>query len=638
MQSKDESGSVSVSDGSGEHFFLAPGYVYYTEVPHFDDTSLTDEWQDEVYRYALKCAQTHGAQRILDIGCGSGYKLMKYFSNFETLGLEMPKTLEFLQTTYPDRRWAAADADEDFFPPADLCICSDVIEHVRDPLALLEKIRKSDIQHMVISTPAREVLFAEGKREYLGPPSNRHHHFEWTLKEFSRLLRSFFDIEEHWLSYLDGNSQLASVVPGDIRLDMRQRRSGYGAPEVAGPSAHVRQQKETSMNVHHIPETISKEFGVTLPLDRLVHVGANTGQEVAGYDMAGITAYHIEAIPEVFKTLQARCSGFESQTAINACCDATPGLSVEFNVTNNLQSSSLLDLGRHAMAYPNVNVVEKIQLETTTIDKLVSDERIPSDLDFLLLDVQGAEKRVLSGATELLKSPTLWGVLVEVSLDPLYEGGSTFDEVYLSCLKPLGFYLKSANFNKHGWTDALFLKRWWRQGDDLSVPLEAFHAPQQGSVTKLQGQCSQSSLSHWSNGDGEANRAINRFPNGGFAFHTAKETNAWWKIEWPENVLIEDVLLYNRIYPTVEVAERIVGAVLEASVDGENWEEIHRIEEVFGGADGMPLRLSLPSVEARFFRVRQPKDEYLHLDSIQFKGRQAWSSASEGTPSENLRC
>ena len=177
------------------------------------------------------------------------------------------------------------------------------------------------------------------------------------------------------------------------------------------------------MSLEDILNTIRRELEIDLSIDSLVHVGANVGQEAAAYETAGYEGYHLEAMPREFIQLEDHCAGFPGQTAINACCDARPGVAVEFNVTSNSQSSSLLELGRHAIAYPNVELVEKIELRTTSLDQLVAEKRIPADPSFLVLDVQGAEARVLEGGTSLLQSSKLWGIISEVSL----EGTSIFD-------------------------------------------------------------------------------------------------------------------------------------------------------------------------------------------------------------------
>jgi FkbM family methyltransferase len=205
---------------------------------------------------------------------------------------------------------------------------------------------------------------------------------------------------------------------------------------------------------------------------KVLHVGANDGQEVAFYASRGIEAWHVEAIPTTYKLLEARCAVHNSQHAINACLSNEDKKRVKFHLASNShQSSSLFQLGRHSAAYPSVTYTEDIYLVTSTIDSLVTSGLIPSDIDFLVLDVQGAELLVLQGADRLLSSAALIGCQVETAVVSLYEGGANYLDVALA-LKRHGFHLRNCDFNRDGWTDALFVKPYWPEAlsvEDLKV-------------------------------------------------------------------------------------------------------------------------------------------------------------------------
>lgn len=170
-------------------YCIKPGYTHRDSVPHFDDTPFKDEFQDEVYQYARQAYKGGG---VIDLGCGSGFKLMKHFRYATTLGLELEPTLSFLRKTYPDRTWMMPGSQ---VPGGGaLLICSDVIEHVEDPDQILDYMLAINPKCIVISTPDRDELQIDTQN---GPPRNIHHVREWTCSEFLEYLSSRFVVEDH---------------------------------------------------------------------------------------------------------------------------------------------------------------------------------------------------------------------------------------------------------------------------------------------------------------------------------------------------------------------------------------------------------------------------------------------------------
>lgn len=66
-------------------------------------------------------------------------------------------------------------------------------------------------------------------------------------------------------------------------------------------------------------------------------------------------------------------------------------------------------------------------LETTTLDQLCQQENIPS-IDFLQIDVQGADLDVLQGGLEILSRSVL-GIQIEVEFSPLYLDQPLFADI-----------------------------------------------------------------------------------------------------------------------------------------------------------------------------------------------------------------
>lgn len=130
---------------------------------------------------------------------------------------------------------------------------------------------------------------------------------------------------------------------------------------------------------------------------------------------------------------------------------STSGTSVFFE-TNLEGNGSLLRIGNLHKKWYSSYQTEEYQVETTTLDEYYRG----TVLDLLWIDVQGAEKLVLLGATEVLK--TVRAVFIEVTQKPdFYEGSATFPEISKlleqSGLKPI---LLGMDFNLTG--NALFLR------------------------------------------------------------------------------------------------------------------------------------------------------------------------------------
>jgi UDP-N-acetylglucosamine transferase subunit ALG13/SAM-dependent methyltransferase len=158
----------------------------------FEDSSNRDHYQDEVYQTARRFLTDHGLHGVLDVGCGSGYKLLKYFAEECTLGLELSAGLIFLQHKYPHRDWALSDFDHLPQGEFDLAIAVDVIEHLDDPDALLGFLQRVNCKYVLISTPERSRLGLLARYR----PKNRCHLCEWDQAEFVGYVGRYFEILE----------------------------------------------------------------------------------------------------------------------------------------------------------------------------------------------------------------------------------------------------------------------------------------------------------------------------------------------------------------------------------------------------------------------------------------------------------
>jgi len=201
-----------------------------------------------------------------------------------------------------------------------------------------------------------------------------------------------------------------------------------------------------------------------LPVKGLVHVGANSGQEVPAYVAANIpTVILIEPLPQPFAACVARIKGQKSYVAVRALCTDVEGSEYDFHVASNEgQSSSILKPARHLAEHPEVQFKEDVmRLRSRTLDNLLHDVRKREvvdvdNLNVLCLDTQGSELVVLKGSGKTLGQ--IDAVWTEVSRGGLYDGDVSFEDLS-GFLSAYGFMLNNVGFNRHHWGDALFIRR-----------------------------------------------------------------------------------------------------------------------------------------------------------------------------------
>ena len=129
---------------------------------------------------------------------------------------------------------------------------------------------------------------------------------------------------------------------------------------------------------------------------------------------------------------------------------------VEFKITNNGQSSSILDFGSHSIHHPHVHFIETQIHKTTTINTFY--ERNSLDMtkyDFWNFDIQGAELMALKGAEDAINYAK--ALYLEVNTEEVYKGCALIGDIdeYLSKYNFKRVITKMTNY---GWGDAMYIK------------------------------------------------------------------------------------------------------------------------------------------------------------------------------------
>lgn len=188
----------------------------------------------------------------------------------------------------------------------------------------------------------------------------------------------------------------------------------------------------------------------------VLHVGANVGEEAPVYLELGIKKQvWIEANPYIFEKLKNNVAGNEEAKCYNFAASDEDGNTILHESNNAGQSSSILELGTHKTVHPDVYFVRDIPVSMCRLESFLNDEF--EGLDFLNMDIQGAELKALKGMGQLLKQ-FKWAYL-EVNWTHLYEGCALFKEVE-EFMVHNGFIV--AEYKECGrttWGDCLFIRK-----------------------------------------------------------------------------------------------------------------------------------------------------------------------------------
>ncbi len=191
-----------------------------------------------------------------------------------------------------------------------------------------------------------------------------------------------------------------------------------------------------------------------LKINGIIHVGAHTLEEKSVYDTLNIkNVLWFEANYEIANSMKVR---FPNEKIYSyAICDVD-NQDKDFIVTNNYQSSSILELKTHKIEHPHVTEIKRISVKTKTLDSFILENNITqNDFNFLNMDIQGAELLALKGANKLLSS--LEYIYLEVNEKELYEGCGLLSEIDVF-LQNFRFKRVEINMTPHGWGDAFYIK------------------------------------------------------------------------------------------------------------------------------------------------------------------------------------
>lgn len=192
-----------------------------------------------------------------------------------------------------------------------------------------------------------------------------------------------------------------------------------------------------------------------LKITGILHVGAHLAEEASLYHLLGMSnVWWIEGNSDNISKIDKVVEPYGHQV-IDAVISDKQGEEVVFHITNyESMSSSLLEFGSHVSFSPDTVFVEHRTVYTVTLDELKKFYEF-TDVNFLNMDLQGAELLALKGAMELL--PQIDYIYTEVNDQEVYRGCAKVWELdeFLSDFDRV----ETGWVDDQGWGDGLYLRK-----------------------------------------------------------------------------------------------------------------------------------------------------------------------------------
>ena len=194
-----------------------------------------------------------------------------------------------------------------------------------------------------------------------------------------------------------------------------------------------------------------------LQISGILHIGAHECEELNDYNQVGVNSSNIYWIEAMQEKVDFCKNKYKDVQIYQAVIDEEDNKEITFNITNNGQSSSILEFGSHETIHPQVHVVSKKQMTTMRMDTLIAQEHIPIEkLNFVNLDIQGVELRALKSMEKYLQHVKY--IYTEVNTEQVYKGCNLIGEID-EYLKQFGFVrVVEKIYKQFGWGDAFYIK------------------------------------------------------------------------------------------------------------------------------------------------------------------------------------
>ena len=208
-------------------------------------------------------------------------------------------------------------------------------------------------------------------------------------------------------------------------------------------------------------EKLLADFNVKTVFD----VGANVGQSALAFrqQFPEADVFSFEPAEETFQTLQQACRHDSKIHSYQLAISDVNG-EKEFFINEDQSCNSLLESSGEIK---NPSLSEKLKpvgsstVQCQTLETFCNDHSI-KEIEFLKMDIQGAELQAIAGGSELFTSGRVKVVFCEVLFSPMYKNACDFSAIS-NAMKGFGYPLYGLynlyHFKSDGllWGDAIFV-------------------------------------------------------------------------------------------------------------------------------------------------------------------------------------
>ena len=184
----------------------------------------------------------------------------------------------------------------------------------------------------------------------------------------------------------------------------------------------------------------------------ILHVGAHECEELKDYlhYLPIEKILWIEAIPQKVAISKKKYPNILIENAVVS--DTVE--KVKFNISNNFESSSILDFGLHSKHHPHIHYIGYFETETKLLKDIICNYNI--HYNFLNLDIQGVELKALKSMESYLHKVDY--IYTEVNSDYVYKGCALIGEID-AYLQPFGLKRVETKWcGDYNWGDALYIR------------------------------------------------------------------------------------------------------------------------------------------------------------------------------------